>query len=164
LQRGSPGLDTRKLFAMSILLSCLTRFMGFFSIGNARTGSIRIGRGGGGGNGGREEDPDYKEDANQRFYEKTVLVLFDFPDFIIISAYVLLAVVWAESFLHSRRHWLSARVYRRNWLTFYLVFNSVLYAGQVLLYSLLFLPNVSRDTTMNAIFSTLCVINFFLPV
>lgn len=44
---------------------------------------------------------------------QAVLVLFDLPDFMIISAYVLLALVWAEAFIQSRSHWLSVKHFRR---------------------------------------------------
>lgn len=44
---------------------------------------------------------------------QAVLVLFDLPDFMIISAYVLLALVWAEAFIQSRSHWLSVKQFRR---------------------------------------------------
>lgn len=44
---------------------------------------------------------------------QAVLVLFDLPDFVFISAYVLLALVWAEAFVQSRSHWLSVKEFRR---------------------------------------------------
>ncbi|CAN0479522.1 unnamed protein product [Laminaria digitata] len=66
------------------------------------------------------------------------------PDFMIISAYTLLAVVWAEAFLQSRRHWLSARVYKRQLLLGYMIFNAALYGGQLILYSMLFLPSFNK--------------------
>lgn len=54
--------------------------------------------------------------ANERrvpSWLQAVLVLFDLPDFMIISAYVLLALVWAEAFIQSRNHWLSVKHFRR---------------------------------------------------
>ena len=44
----------------------------------------------------------------------------------------------------SRRHWLSARVYKRQLLLGYMVFNSALYGGQLVLYTLLFLPSFNQ--------------------
>ena len=41
-------------------------------------------------------------DENQAFYDKAVIVLFDLPEYIIVSTYVLLTMVWAECFLESR--------------------------------------------------------------
>lgn len=44
----------------------------------------------------------------------------------------------------SRRHWLSARVYKRQLLLGYMVFNAALYGGQLILYSMLFLPSFNK--------------------
>lgn len=46
--------------------------------------------------------PAEDDDGNpqtKEFFNKALLVLFDFPDFCCISAYVLLLVVWAEAYL-----------------------------------------------------------------
>jgi hypothetical protein len=51
--------------------------------------------------------------STNRKRTQAVLVLFDLPDFMIISAYVLLALVWAEAFIQSRSHWLSVKQFRR---------------------------------------------------
>ncbi|CAN0201834.1 unnamed protein product, partial [Discosporangium mesarthrocarpum] len=169
LHRLSPSLDSKKLFAMSVLLSCLMRTMGFVTIGVLNIQSIRIG-------GGGDSDDPRPEDPDQRFYEKTMMVLFDLPDFIIVSAYTLLAVVWAEAFLQascpsarmksgcSRKHWLSASRYKRQLLLGYMVFNVILYAGQVLLYALLFLPTFDRSVLFKAIYLAITTVNFLLPL
>jgi len=128
------------------------------------------------------------------FFLQAVLVLFNLPDFMIISAYVLLALVWAEAFLQSRNHWLSVRQFRRwanqheeyklenvmgvfkwimmlmtrlmnrMWLLSYLIFNACLYAGQLVLYTLLFLPKADREFLYGVIMLTLTIINFALPL
>ena len=41
--------------------------------------------------------------SDRAFFEKAMLVLFDFPQFCCISAYVLLIVLWAEAFVKVRR-------------------------------------------------------------
>jgi Protein of unknown function (DUF1084) len=110
------------------------------------------------------DSDDYHQPTEQRFYEKVVLVLFEMPDFVTLSAYTLLAIVWMESFLQSRRHWLSARRYRRMWLIAYLVFNAVLYLGQVCLYTLLFLPNIAESWAARALYTVLTTVNFGLPI
>jgi len=38
----------------------------------------------------------------EEFFEKAVFVLFDFPDFCFVSAYLLLVVIWAEGYLQVR--------------------------------------------------------------
>ncbi|KAF1322350.1 putative Dna polymerase lambdalike protein, partial [Globisporangium splendens] len=73
------------------------------------------------------------------FYNKVVAVLFNLPDFLFVSSYLLLVLVWAEAFQSSRRHWFSASDFRRRWMIFYLIFNGLLYLMQLLLYAALFL-------------------------
>ncbi|CAN0362280.1 unnamed protein product, partial [Hapterophycus canaliculatus] len=77
---------------MSVLLLCLTRTMGFVTIGALNMQSV-------GFEGVASYRRSWTNDPDERFYEKTMLVLFDLPDFMIVSAYTLLAVVWAEAFL-----------------------------------------------------------------
>lgn len=55
-------------------------------------------------NGEGSGDDDDVVDQNQAFYDKAVIVLFDLPDYIIVSTYVLMILVWAECFLESRFH------------------------------------------------------------
>lgn len=153
LQKRSSELDTTKLFVMSVLLTCCTRIMGFVTIGVLNMLSISIGYDG----------TNTRRNLDQKFYDKCVLVLFDLPDFITLSAYTLLAVVWAESFLQSRRHWLSARSYRRSWLIAYLSFNTTLYAAQSILYILLFTSGVSSWAT-KTLYAVLATLNFGLPL
>eukprot|EP00602_Paraphysomonas_sp_CaronLab_P000433 CAMPEP_0185018308 /NCGR_PEP_ID=MMETSP1103-20130426/1072_1 /TAXON_ID=36769 /ORGANISM="Paraphysomonas bandaiensis, Strain Caron Lab Isolate" /LENGTH=324 /DNA_ID=CAMNT_0027548073 /DNA_START=252 /DNA_END=1223 /DNA_ORIENTATION=+ len=110
------------------------------------------------------EDDISNDDNQDEFFNKAMLVLFDFPDFSIISAYMLMAVVWAEAFMQSRRHWMSAVKFRRVWLLGYLIFNTMLYSVQVALYSLLFLPAVDKTIMTDLIYLTLTAINLVLPL
>ncbi len=50
------------------------------------------------------------------------------------------------------------------WLLSYLIFNACLYLGQLVLYTLLFLPNGNQEFLSKILFLTLCVINFSLPI
>jgi hypothetical protein len=95
---------------------------------------------------------------------QALLILFNLPDFVFVSAYVLLALDWAETFIQSRSHWLSVKQFRRMWLLSYLIFNACLYLGQLVLYTLLFLPKGNQEFLSKIIFLTLCFINFSLPV
>ena len=97
-------------------------------------------------------------------FPQALLILFNLPDFVFVSAYVLLALVWAETFIQSRSHWLSVKQFRRMWLLSYLIFNACLYLGQLVLYTLLFLPKGNQEFLSKIIFLTLCVINFSLPI
>lgn len=86
----SPSLNTRKMFAMNCFLTCVLRVMSFTSIAVLK-----------GFNYGNNDDDN--ESASQAFFEKSLIVLFDFPDFSIISAYVLLAIVWSDAFIQVGR-------------------------------------------------------------
>lgn len=98
------------------------------------------------------------------FFQKASLVLFDLPDFCCTSAYVLLLVVWAEAILAARRHWLSSISFRRLWLQCFVIFNILLYAVQVSLYSLLFIPSIDQAALTSLIYLTLTTINLALPL
>lgn len=75
-------------------------------------------------------------------YATVVAILFDLPDFMLISTYVLLVIVWAEAFLGSRSHWLSAREFKYDWHCAYLVFNLLLYGTQLCLYAVIFFSDL----------------------
>lgn len=92
----SDALNTKKLFVMSCLLTCVLRTMSFASLtafkisSNYDLTSARYGDG---------DDNDDDLTSESEFFDKAMIVLFDFPDFSIISAYMLLAVAWGEAFL-----------------------------------------------------------------
>ena len=60
------------------------------------------------------------------------------PDFIVVSSYALLIVVWFECFLDARRHWLDRNQYRWHFRIAYFGLNVVLVGAMVLLYALIF--------------------------
>ncbi len=89
------GLNTRKLFVMTCLLTSVLRFMSFASMALLDLNSVDFKL-----HSTSEKDDDMNgSSTTKEFFEKALLVLFDFPDFCIISAYVLLIVVWAEAYL-----------------------------------------------------------------
>jgi hypothetical protein len=164
----SPRLSVRKLFAASCLLSAALRAMSFGSI--AAVAWLRY------GGGGEDDDDDDDDDlggpdadpssasSTQAFYEKALVVLFDFPDFSIVSAYALLLLAWSEAFVEARHHWLNTSNMRKNMLMGYLVFNALLYSAQVALYALLFFPTVNKKILSEFIYLTLAGINLALPL
>jgi hypothetical protein len=86
----SPELNTRKLFVMSCFLTSLLRVMSFGSLTAFNIGNYDL-----------SASLDGKDDIStgrSEFFDKAMIVLFDFPDFSIISAYMLLTIIWAESF------------------------------------------------------------------
>lgn len=92
----SDALNTKKLFVMSCLLTCILRVMSFGTLTAFKISDdydLTSSRYGG--------DDDIGAD-NGDFFNKSMVVLFDFPDFSIISAYMLLAVAWGEAFLQVK--------------------------------------------------------------
>ena len=64
------------------------------------------------------------------------------PDFIVVSSYALLIVVWFEAFLDARRHWLDRNQYRWHFRVAYFGLNVVLVGAMVLLYALIFFSGI----------------------
>eukprot|EP00603_Paraphysomonas_imperforata_P007325 CAMPEP_0114414202 /NCGR_PEP_ID=MMETSP0103-20121206/1262_1 /TAXON_ID=37642 ORGANISM="Paraphysomonas imperforata, Strain PA2" /NCGR_SAMPLE_ID=MMETSP0103 /ASSEMBLY_ACC=CAM_ASM_000201 /LENGTH=344 /DNA_ID=CAMNT_0001582327 /DNA_START=224 /DNA_END=1255 /DNA_ORIENTATION=+ len=108
-------------------------------------------------------DESLNSEDEDTFLGAAMLVLIDFPNYVIISAYMLVAVVWAEAFLQSRRHWMSNYDYRQKWLMGYLIFNTCLYSVQLCLYSLIFLPNINLSLLSSLLYGAMTVINILLP-
>ncbi len=162
LQKNTPtGLNTRKLFVMTCLLTCVLRVMSFASMAilDFANEDFHI-------NPSDQDDntDDDSDNPNRDFFNCAFLVLFDFPDFCCISAYMLLIVVWAEAYLKSRRHWLSSFSFRKIWMLIYFVFNTLLYTVQVTLYSILFFPFVNNNIELTLIYLSLACFNIGLPV
>lgn len=97
------------------------------------------------------------------FYAKVVVLLFDLPDFIVVSTYALLLVVWFEGFLEARRHWLDRRAYKRNWRVVYLCFNVLLYGAQTALYVAVFLDAWDVDG-VRLLYVVLAAVTLAIPV
>jgi len=142
LHNRSKELDIVKMFIMSSWFACAVRGMSFAGLGALSIANIGVDYDVKWNNDDGDEtsgDDVNVVDTNQDFY-KSCVVLFDLPDYIILSTYVLLILVWSECFISSRYHTLKNNTFRRTWLVTYMVFNSLLYGGQVVLYVLLFLP------------------------
>ena len=88
-------------------------------------------------------------DHYQSFYDASMAVLFDLPNTIVVSTYVLLTLVWAECLVQSRIHTVNTLQLKRKWLLGYTIFNSSLYFTQLVLYSTLVF--VSRSKTVKNI-------------
>ena len=80
--------------------------------------------------------------TRSRLVAKGVVVLLCVPDFIVVSSYALLIVVWFEAFLDARRHWLDRSSYRWHWRAAYFGLNVVLVGAMVLLYALIFFSGI----------------------
>ena len=159
LHNVSPKLNTRKLFVMTCLLTCILRFMSFGAMTALNYQKL-------------DRDPFIVDDdgdnehlsRTDEFFDKASLALFDFPDYSAVSAYGLLLVVWCEAYLQSRRHWLPANKFKQSWMLWYFVFNIILYSMQLALYTLLFFPMIDEEVLSDCIFLAMSVMNFLLPI
>lgn len=81
--------------------------------------------------------------------------------FIRVSTYVLLTLVWAECFLESRLHTQNSTSFRKQFLIFFMVFNTALYVTQITLYACIFLaPFAQNKVVRNIIYVGITGINF----
>lgn len=129
-KRKRPSLNTKTLFLLSVTTACWLRLMcfaGFIAVSRPFEGSKK-----------RRKEYSSSSSRDLEFYARAVIVLFDLPDFMLASTYVLLVVVWAECFLGSRRHWLSSRSFKKTWHQAYFCFNVVLYGFQCFIYVTIF--------------------------
>lgn len=153
LHRVNPALGLKKLLVISIILTCAIRIMTFVGVTAMDIANVRAhyspnpsnnNNDNGGGN-----DVNYPTlmkqftfhlhtSDDQMFYDSSIYVLFDLPNAIVVSTYVLLTLVWAECFLQSRFHTESTIQWKRRWLMGYTIFNSCLFFGQIVLYILIF--------------------------
>ncbi|KAL3796967.1 hypothetical protein HJC23_000720 [Cyclotella cryptica] len=147
-----PELDTKKLLILSAATACFLRIMSFVGVIAMDIANVRAHYSlkpvSSHPEEGRATNP---TDKNQSFYDSAMTVLFDLPNAIVISTYVLLTLVWAESALMSRMHTESSVRWRKKWLVWYTIFNSGLYATQIILYFLIFAGGDSVAVVRNIV-------------
>ena len=150
--RADIQVNTKKLFVMACLVVTVLRVVSFSSITalNSRYFTLAA--------------QDDGAQTPRHLTDKINIVLFDLPDFFCVSAYVLLLVVWAEAYLKSRQHWLSTNSFRHYWMLGYAVFNVNLYAVQIALYSMMFVPSIDPSYLSVWIYAVLTAINLCLPL
>ena len=77
LQKHNPHeLTTTKMFVMSVWVACLVRVMSFAGLGAIGIANVDVHYSVG-------EDDDGEQDVNQSFYDRSYVILFDLPDYII---------------------------------------------------------------------------------
>jgi len=135
---------TKKLLVLSVGLVCIVRVMSFIGVGAMDLANIKANYA---LNPGKDDDNNSNaiENRNQAFYDGAMTVLFDLPNCIVVSTYVLLTLVWAECFLYSRLHTESTLKWRTRWMELYMIFNCLLYGTQIILYILIFWPGTSSS-------------------
>ncbi len=141
LNRYRPELSTQKLLTLSVALVSVVRIMTILGVAAMNIANVRAhyklspqstdSSDNHGGN--------IPRDQHQLFYDKSMTVLFDLPNCMVVSTYVLLTLVWAECFVKARLHTESAATLKKTWLIYFMIFNSLLYTLQLTLYGSLFL-------------------------
>lgn len=151
-----PELSTKKLLVLSISVVCAVRIMTILGVAAMNMANVRahyslqpI---------SRNHEAPTEADRNQEFYDNSMTVLFDLPNCIVVSTYVLLTLVWAECFMESRFHTESVVQWKRMWLSWYMIFNSILYATQLVLYISIFL--FSGSVIRFILYAAITSINF----
>ena len=160
----STEFNLKKLLVLSVGLVCVIRIMSFFGVAAMNLANISteysIKPVDEDDEGNTDSD---EEDRDQDFYDGAMTVLFDLPNCIVVSTYVLLTIVWAECFLYSRHHTENNLKWRKFWLGLYMLFNAGLYATQIILYILIFWPGPSHSRTnlvRNILYVAMTGINF----
>lgn len=172
IHRVSPNLGLKKLLVLSVLLICVVRIMSFVGVTAMDIANVRAHyspRPSATETAAEQQqqqgEPHYHHrpiapNRNQRFYDASMTVLFDLPNAIVVSTYVLLTLVWAECFLQSRLHTESVIEWKTRWLTGYTVFNFCLYSVQIILYILVVFWPISSSVVKSILYAAMTGINF----
>jgi hypothetical protein len=154
-----PSWSTKKLLVLSAGLASFLRILSFIGVSALNVANVKahysIHRISGGGGSSPSQ-----QDKNQGFYDGTLTVMFDLPNCIVVSTYVLLTIVWAECFMESRFHTESSRVHRKRVLAAYMLFNSALYGTITILYILIFATFSSNVVIRTVLYVTVTGVNF----
>lgn len=116
-----PQLTTQKLLILSVLLVSVLRIMTILGVAAMNMANVRA-------HYSLQPNTNSRGDKTQDFYDEAMTVLFDLPNCIVVSTYVLLTLVWAECFLEARFHTENAVYWKRRLLIGFMVFNTLLYA------------------------------------
>jgi len=115
-----PQMTTKKLLILSVLLVSVLRIMTILGVAAMNVANIRAHY--------SLQPSQHRGGKTQDFYDEAMTVLFDLPNSIVVSTYVLLTLVWAECFLEARFHTENAMYWKRRLLIGFMVFNALLYA------------------------------------
>ena len=139
LDLSNPEMSLKKLLIISVLLVCVVRIMTFVGVTAMDIANVQA---------HYKPIPSHthSDTRTQDFYDTSLSVLFDLPNAIVVSTYVLLTLVWAECFLQSRFHTESAAAWQKQWLIGYAVFNTCLYMTQLILYLLVFYADFTNNS------------------
>ena len=161
LNRHRPELSTQKILILSVALVSVVRVMTILGVAAMNIANVRahykLSPQSNDSSSG--ESGDIPRDQHQLFYDKSMTVLFDLPNCMVVSTYVLVTLVWAECFVKARLHTESAATLKKTWLIYFMIFNSLLYATQLTLYGSLFLAPPTK-VVRSVIYVGITGINF----
>ena len=161
LNRHRPELSTQKILILSVALVSVVRVMTNIGVAAMNIANVRAHYklSPQSSESSSSGDGDIPRDKHQLFYDKSMTVLFDLPNCMVVSTYVLLTLVWAECFVKARLHTESAATLKKTWLIYFMIFNSLLYATQLTLYGSLFLAPPTK-VVRSVIYVGITGINF----
>jgi hypothetical protein len=135
LNRLRPELSTKKLLILSVAVVSVVRVMTILGVAAMNVANVRA---------HYSLQPPHSNHGHQLFYDNAMTVLFDLPNCMVVSTYILLTLVWAECFVEARLHTESATSLKKTWLIYFMVINTTLYVAQLTLYSSIFLAPPTR--------------------
>ena len=157
--------STTKFFLLSLFFQAMLRCLAFVSIIVEVAQDIEM------GSGSYLDECATSGGAFDRtfiWFERVMFVLTSLPDFMFLSTYLLLVLVWAELFQLARRHTFPAIAYRKRWTITYLGLNAGLYLTQIVLFAVLFLTPIDACDMANvikqAIYYTIAGMNVVVPL
>lgn len=157
-QQEDSKWSTKKLLVLSAGLASFLRLLSFIGVAALNAANLKAHY----SIHGRGDDASsvvyQSQDKYQGFYDGTLTVMFDLPNVVVVSTYVLLTIVWADCFIQSRFHTESTRVHRKRVLGAYMLFNTALYGTQTILYILVFAT--SNLVIRTALYVTVTGVNF----
>ncbi|GFH50203.1 hypothetical protein CTEN210_06679 [Chaetoceros tenuissimus] len=158
LQEINPTFGLKKLLVLSVSVISALRIMTFLGVTCMDVANVRA-----------HYSPSPSSfisslvatDHYQNFYDASMAVLFDLPNTIAVSTYVLLTLVWAECLVQSRIHTVDNYKLKQKFLLGFTIFNSCLYSAQLILYTvLIFDPQSTEDETVkNFLYAAMTCIN-----
>jgi Protein of unknown function (DUF1084) len=147
-----PEMTTKKLLILSVLLVSVLRIMTILGVAAMNMANVRA-------HYSLQPSRHHTGDKTQDFYDEAMTVLFDIPNAITVSTYVLLTLVWAECFLEARFHTENNIHWRRRLLILFMIFNTLLYATQLILYACIFFSG-SNMVVRSILYAAITGINF----
>jgi Protein of unknown function (DUF1084) len=151
-----PQMTTKKLLILSVLLVSVLRIMTILGVAAMNMANVRA-------HYSLQPSTRPHGDKVQDFYDEAMTVLFDLPNCIVVSTYVLLTLVWAECFLEARFHTENSVYWKQQLLILFMIFNTLLYATQLVLYACVFFAGSNALVRM-MLYAAITGINFIAVV